>query len=425
MLNPREAADAAWVAKRFTDREAEDDPARPNRHDGAAAMVAIEVHDAGDIDVSKIPPRGWLLGVSFCRKFISGMVAEGGGGKTAVRYTQYLAVAAGKSLTGEHVHVRSRVLIVCLEDDLDEVRRRIGAAMLHHGIASAQIKGWLHYCTPRGLKLLQQVSAHGDSAVATGALHGELRRIIKELRTDLVSIDPFVKAHGVPENDNNLIDQVCTKLGELGDEFDVAIDLVSHARKGTTNPGDADRDRGASSKRDAGRLMRTLTAMTIDEAELYGVAEKDRRDFVRVDDAKVNITRRSAAAMWFCLVGVPLGNGNDLYPSGDEVQTVARWYPPDTFAKLDTATVDRILNKIEAGPYASGRFSPSPNATDRAAWPVVREFCPEASEKEAKHVITTWLKNGVLVKRDHKDPKDSHDHPSLFAGKRPGNTWEA
>jgi hypothetical protein len=29
-------------------------------------------------------------------------------------------------------------------------------------------------------------------------------------------------------------------------------------------------------------------------------------------------------------------------------------------------------------------------------------------------VINIWIKNGVLVKRDHKDPKDSHDHPSLF-----------
>jgi hypothetical protein len=245
------------------------------------------------------------------------------------------------------------------------------------------------------------------------------------LKIDLVSVDPFVKAHGVSENDNNLIDQVCIILAELGDEFDVAIDLVSHARKGQTKPGDADRDRGASSKRDAGRLMRTLTGMTTDEADLFGIAEKDRRDFIRVDDAKVNITRRSPEAMWFRLVGVPLGNKNDLYPNGDEVQTVIRYYPPDAFAKLDSATVDRILNKIEAGPYDGGRYSPAANATDRAAWPVVQEFYPKASEKQAKHIITTWLKKGVLEKRAHKDPKDSHDHASLFVGKRPGDTWEA
>src|ERR1700737_1309146 len=77
----------------------------------------VKVHDAGDIDVAKIPPRGWLLGTTFCRKFISGLIAEGGAGKTAIRYVQYLAAASGRPITGEHVHVRSRVLIVCLEDD--------------------------------------------------------------------------------------------------------------------------------------------------------------------------------------------------------------------------------------------------------------------------------------------------------------------
>jgi hypothetical protein len=416
--DPLEAMTAAWAKP--------DKPHEPPKTNGAASWTEpdnkpIKVHDVGDIDVTKIPPRGWLLGVSFCRKFISGLVAEGGGGKTATRYAQYIAAASGRKITGECVHVRSRVLIVCLEDDLDEVRRRIGAALLHHKIDPEGIRGWIHYCCPRGLKLLQT----GAHSVTIGALYTELRRLIKELKIDIVGLDPFVKAHGVEENDNNLIDQVCIMLAELGDEFDCAVDLASHARKGSAVPGDADRDRGASSKRDAGRLMRTLTGMTTDEAELFGVSPKDQAAFVRVDDAKVNITPRSTEAMWFKLVGVPLGNATECYPAGDNVQTVERWYPPDVFAKLDTATIDRILNKIEAGPYEGGRYSPAANATDRAAGRVVQEFCPDATEKQAKHVIKTWIKSGVLVKRQHKDPKDSHEHPSLFVGKRPGNAWEA
>jgi hypothetical protein len=384
---------------------------------------SFDVHDAGDIDITQIPPRGWLLGVSFCRKFISGLVSEGGGGKTATRYTQYLALASGQNLTGEHVHVRSRVLIVCLEDDRAEVERRIGAAMLQHGVLPELIKGWIHYCTPSGLKLLQ-TGPRGDHHAIPGALYEELRQIIKKFKIDLASVDPFVKAHGVSENDNNLIDQVCTMLADLSHEFDIAVDLISHARKGASEPGDAERDRGASAKRDAGRLMRTLTSMTTDNAALFGIDEKDRRDFIRLDDAKMNITRRSPDAMWFRLVGVPLGNRSDLYVNGDEVQTVVRWYPPDVFNKLDTGTIHRILDKIEAGPYDGGRYSPAANATDRAAWPVVQEFYPAANEKQAKHIIATWLKTGVLVKRQHEDPKDRHDHPSLFVSKRPGDTWD-
>jgi hypothetical protein len=402
------------------------EPQPSNGHASGAADwgdESIQVHDAGDIEISKIPPRGWLLGVTFCRKFISGLIGAGTAGKTTVRYVQYLAAATGRKLTGEHVQVRCRVLIVCLEDDLDEIRRRIAAAMLHHGITSEDIRGWLRYCCPRGLKLLY-ASPRSEGGVWIGDLYAELRRVVAEHKIDIVSLDPFIKAAGVEENDNNLIDQVCTMLAGIGDEFDCAIDINSHARKGDAAPGDAERDRGASAKKDAGRLMRTITPMSTDEAALLGISAKDRPAFVRVDDAKVNITPRSTEAMWFRFVGVPLGNANATYPSGDNVQAAERWYAPDAFAKLDLATIERILNKIETGPYDGGRYSPAANATDRAAWPVVQQNCPDFTAEQAKHVIKTWIRNGVLTRGDHKDPKDSHDHVSLFVGKRPGDTWE-
>lgn len=406
------AAEDADAAKRTS----------PNGRD-ESEYEPIEVHNAAHIDVTKIPPRGWLLGVTFCRKFLSGLIGAGAAGKTAVRYIQYLAAAIGRTLTGEQVHARSRVLIVCLEDDLNEIQRRIGAAMLHHKIDPAEVNGWLYYCCPRGLKLLQQSSRNGRDA-QIGALYFELRRIIAEFNIDIVGIDPFTKAHGVEENDNNLIDQVCIMLAMLGDEFDCAIDINSHARKGDATPGDVERDRGASAKKDAGRLMRTVTPMSTAEAALFDIAAKDQPAYVRVDDAKVNITPHSTAAMWFRLVGIPLGNKNDIYPNGDNVQTVERWYPPDTFAKLDSSAIERILNKIEAGPYEGGKYSPAANAKERAAWRVVQEFCPDLTDKQAKHIVKTWLDNRVLVQRDYKDPKDSHDHPSLFVGRRPGDTWE-
>jgi RecA-family ATPase len=240
----------------------------------------VQIHDASDIAMTEIPPRGWLLGTTFCRKFIAGLIAEGGAGKTAIRYAQYLACASGRNdVTGEHVHHRGRSLIVCLEDNLDEVRRRIGAAMLHHGVTPAEVRGFLFYCAPRGLKLLQ---TDPRGARTVGTLHEELRATIEKLKIDIVGIDPFVKAHSVEENDNNAIDQVCIMLADIGDEFDCAIDIVSHARKGAAIPGDADRDRGASAKKDAGRLIRTVTGMTPDEACLFGVDAAERPRLVRV-----------------------------------------------------------------------------------------------------------------------------------------------
>jgi hypothetical protein len=54
------------------------------------------------------PPREWLLGNVFCREFLSSLIGDGGVGKTAVRYAQYLSLASNRSLTGEHVFLRAR-----------------------------------------------------------------------------------------------------------------------------------------------------------------------------------------------------------------------------------------------------------------------------------------------------------------------------
>jgi hypothetical protein len=375
---------------------AEGQAVNPPEHD-----EHLQVHDAGDIDVTKIPPRGWLLGVTFCRKFISGLIGEGGVGKTAIRCVQYLAAASGRNLTEEHVHRRCRVLIVCLEDSLDEVKRRIGAAMLQHRVSPEDVKGWLFYCTPKGLKLLQNDPRGGR---IIGQLHSELKAAIAELKIDIVAIDPFVKAHGVEENDNGAIDQVCIMLADLADEFDCAVDLVSHARKGQATPGDAERERGASSKKDAGRLMRTVTSMTTEEAETFGVTEQDRRALVRVDDAKVNLTPRSADATWFKLVSISLGNATQEYPHGDHVQTVERWKPPDTWAGLSHHVLNQILSDIEAGLADGNRYSDAPSVTDRAAWKVIIKHAPSKPEAAARKIIKTWVKNAVLIRHDYENP---------------------
>jgi hypothetical protein len=387
--------------------------------DPVSTTSHLEVYDAGDIDPTQIPPRAWLLGVTFARQFLSGVIAEGGTGKTAVRYAQFLALASGRNLTGEHVHQRCHVLIVCLEDNLVEVKRRIAAAMLHHGVSRKEIRGYLFYCTPKGLKLL---FVDEKGAPAVGELHKALVTLIRELKIDLVAIDPFVKSHGVGENDNNAIDAVCTMLANLADEFNIAVDFAHHARKGAAQPGDGSRSRGASSSNDAGRLMRTLTAMNEDEAKLFGLTAKERPAFIRYDDAKVNLTIKSGEATWFKLVGVHLGNCavNPLYPRGDHVQTVEPWTPPDIW-KAPTATIQTILDEIDTAFEAEEAYSNAPNAKDRPAWKVVTKHL-ERTEPQAREMIREWVKNDVLTLDDYTDKADRKKRKGLKSNpaKRPG-----
>jgi hypothetical protein len=314
-----------------------------------------------------------------------------------------LSAAIGRALTGEHVFVRSRVLIISLEDDHTELRRRIRAACIHYGINPEELRGWLFLSAP-GANAGKLMVADRRGVLAAGTLGPKLEAEIVKRKIDLVMLDPLVKAHAVDENSNVQVDSVVQLLTELTIRHDIAIDVPHHISKGTPEPGNANRSRGASAMVNGGRLVFTVTAMSAEEAATFGINETDRREYVRVDRAKVNITKSSGSAKWFRLIGVEIANGTDLYPSGDSVQVAEPWNPPETWADLSTDTCNQILTVIDAGLPGGNHYTDAARSNDREAWRVVQRHSPNKSEKQCREVIKTWVKNGVLVAFDYDNP---------------------
>jgi hypothetical protein len=196
---------------------------------------------------------------------------------------------------------------------------------------------------------------------------------------------------------------------------------LHHERKGAADPGDANRGRGASSFRDAARLLYTLTPMSEAEREQFGLMESDRRSLIRVDSAKVNIAPPSIEARWFRIVGVPLNNGTELYPHGDIVPTAEPWTPPDIWAEISTSIANDILDRIDRGLADGRRYSAAAQAGEaRAAWRVVQTRFPQFSDEQCRKVIATWTKSGVLETRDYDDPIQRRKSTGLFVIGRPG-----
>ena len=306
-------------------------------------------------------------------------------------------MATGQPLTGEHVFQRCRVLILSFEDDRDELRRRVRAAMKHHGVSPSDVRRWLFLAAPAamGWKLAELK----DGTAEVGELPGKLEAAIRGLHIDVVVIDPLVKAHAVEENSNRQIDLVAGILAGIAASCDCAIDAPHDVAKGAADPGNADKGRGASAFKDAARLVYSLTTMNEDEAKIFGIPETERRLLIRMDSAKVNIAPPAGKATWFRLVGVALDNGNATYPQGDEVQTVEPWMPPDAWAGLSHFKLNEILTAIDKGLEDGRRYSAHNQATDCAAWRVVQAHAPDRTEAQAREIIKTWVKNGVLVTR--------------------------
>ena len=183
-------------------------------------------------------------------------------------------------------------------------------------------------------------------------------------------------------------------LNDLAAKLNIAIDVPHHTTKGAADPGNADRGRGASATINAARLAYTLSTMSPDEAERFNISEEDRRAYVRLDRAKLNVARTTGPATWFKLIGVRLDNGDETYPAGDEVQTVEPWSPPSTWADLSIETINVILDQFSLGLPDGQRFSNAPAAGDeRAAWRLVQSNCPDKSEGQCREIVHTWLEN--------------------------------
>jgi hypothetical protein len=374
----------------------------------------LEEWDAGEtLEGGKEEPRQWLIYGQMCRRVLSGLVAPGDTGKTSLRIMQAIELATGRALLGYKVFRRRKVLIVGFEDDAMELRRRIRAACTHHRISPTELKGWLFCRALNSGPKFAELDSKGKKRVA-GKLDRMLRRAIKRIGCDLLVLDPFVRIHALNENDNPDMDFVCAQLIKLAQECNIAVDSPAHTHKGAIAAGDADARRGASAQRDAGRLDWTLTVMSEDEAEQFGIPEDERKQHVRLDKAKANMVR-SMKAHWFKLVNVPLNNGNDEYPDGDEVQAIEQWVAPDTWYGVTVEVINAILDDIEQGLPDGRRYSDHGSAgEDRKAWPVVQRHCIGKTEAQCREMIRSWLKQKVLYRNKYERPNHGDEETGLY-----------
>jgi DNA polymerase len=364
-------------------------------------------------------PRQWVMAVTFCRKFLSQVLAAGGTGKTALRVAQALSIATGRELTGERLYGRARVLLLTFEDGFDELEKRILAAMKHHGVTSDETDGWLIYGAVDGeWGTFKEMDAKG--MVVDGPLKAQIEELIAEHHPDLIILDPFIKTHAVNENDNTAIDKVAQVMTSIANQHNVAVDAPHHISKtGGEAAGNANRGRGASALVDAARLVTTLTPLSEQEADRFGISEEDRWDYLVVTGGKPNLVKRSSMRRYFRLVGVPLCNADEIYTDGDTIQTVEPWTPPEVAESVDDTAQTAILSKIEAGLKDGERYTNHTAATKRAAWKAVAEVIKDLGEQRCRAVIEEWIKKGILEVRDYYNVKKGRDESGVFVKQWP------
>ena len=363
-------------------------------------------------DPSAIPPREWMYGRHYVRRYVSTTISPPGIGKTTLITEEGLAIASGKPLLGITPAERGRVWIWNGEDPIDECERRVAAACIHFGLTQQDIAGRLFLDSGRQTEIIIATATKDGTRISEPVVD-DVIATIKENGIDLLMIDPFVSCHRVSENDNGAIDAVAKKWAHIAEVTGCAIELVHHARKTGGEEVTVEDARGGSALLGAVRSARVLNRMTEMEAKKAGVDE--HRGYFRVNSGKVNMAPNPSKATWFQLVSVELGNGSERYPSGDHVAVAIPWAWPDLLENVAVADLLRVQREVDAAEKAGNPWRAVSNATPYVGACIGAVLGVEAESAQVKNALGAWLKSGALRKEQRPD-KNREMRPCIVVG---------
>ena len=293
-----------------------------------------------------IPPRDWLYGTEYIRKFLTLDISPGGVGKSSLVIAEALAMVTGKPLLGITPKGLFRVSYFNGEDPMEELSRRVMAAIQYFGLQESDIGNRLFLDTGREQPIVLGEQTR-DGAMIFKPVVDAYIDTMKKNAIDVAIIDPFVSSHRVTENDNNAIDRISKQWSAIADECRASIKQVHHSRKTGGAEVTVEDARGAGALIAAARSARSLNQMSEEEATQIGI--DNRRFYFRTDNGKANLAPPAESAHWYKLESVDLQNGNGISDS-DKVGVVVPWKWPSPLDDITSDDVARILRMIASKP---------------------------------------------------------------------------
>lgn len=384
----------------------------------------LTVYDAFDFDEAAIPVRPWLVPGAVLAGYTHMLAAPGGSGKSLFTLQLAMAMADGEPWGGFKPRKRYRSLIINVEDDIFEQRRRLAAAR-RVMTCDNDLSGMIHIVDASDSIVVARTGERAGSIVATPIVD-VLRRYIIDNQIDVIFVDPFAETFEGDENDNSQVKWAMRIWrDEIARATGCAVYLIHHTTKYAQNgAGDANVVRGAGAIVNSTRISATLMPMTQDDAAMVGIDPEERHLYVRFDDAKANQSLKTNTAKWFRKESIELDNATEDCPA-DIVGALIPWTPPDAFEGLSAHQISIILDRVHRGLENGERYAASTKGGTKASGRWVGCLLNDVlgmGEAQAKKVISTWIRNGVLVEDDYQCPIQRKKKVGLFAPEnaRPG-----
>jgi hypothetical protein len=399
-----EAGDPGWTEPPEGPQEIEDIVLDPVGDVAEPISGDLKVVDAFDFDEAAIPPRPWVIPGVLLSGYTHMLVAPGGSGKSLFTLQLAITLATGQQWGEMAPRKRCRTLVINVEDDMQEQRRRLAAARRVMGKDVTELRGMIALAEDPESIIVARADPNRKTVVSTPVVD-VLRRYIIDNDIGVLIVDPFAETFEGDENSNSEVKWAMRIWrDEIARATGCAVYLVHHTTKGNENgAGNADIVRGAGAIVNSTRITATLMPMTTADADAIGIDPAERFKFVRYDDAKANQSLKSGRARWFEKIGVTLDNGTDEAPA-DEVGALRPWTPPSLFDGVTTSHLRRVQDAV-----GKGRWRENQQATDWVGKAVAEVMMLDHNDqKDRKRIVALlkeWVRNDALRVVEDEDEK--------------------
>ena len=263
-----------------------------------------------DILSSPVKARPRLYGNTVMRGKVTVLGGAGGVGKSMAQLMITVSLAIGRDLygrAGKYALQQRRVLLINNEDDAEELELRFRAIIKQCQLSAAEVdlmRSNIHYQSGYHQQLKLAYTGP-DKIVRATQLKQEIINYCLQQKIDALMVDPLVSLHDVSENDNGMMNAVMSEIKAVASYAGVGVMLLHHTKKLSGEKIDTDESlRGASSVKDAARVIYLLSRMTSKEATDCGITSEERPRYIRLDDGKANYALPSGVANWYYLHSV-------------------------------------------------------------------------------------------------------------------------
>lgn len=367
------------------------------------APILVDVAGWSEAD---IPVRPWVAPGYLMRGAVTVLSGPGSAGKSSLCVAWAIALALGERFAEFRPADPMTVLLYNVEDDHDEQRRRLSAALRQFDAKPSDLAERVIRVAPGGAGTLLRRDPLTGRLTFTRAMEA-LDTLIAARRPDVIVLDPLVELHDAEENDNQAIRMVMARLRQMAQQYRCAILLCHHARKGSSaTPGDPDTLRGASAIVGAARVVLTLTVMSEEEAKTAGLKAEERFGYFRLDGAKSNYAPLHDAE-WFQRISCDLVNG-------EQTAAATPWKPTSPWKDVTIADANAALDVIAAGRGDGVLYALHRRGFGGSRWAgsvLVERF--GVNEEQAATMLAQWAKSGVIEEQTYRDPTQRKDRSGL------------